>query len=156
MVFVRTEPMATRFWRYVQKSEGCWLWTGLVTQYGYGRFSKSHRDFPHAHRVAWELTNGPIPEITPCVLHRCDVRLCVRPDHLFLGTKRDNMRDRDAKQRQAKGEHAGLVKLTAEQVLAIRHAYTGRYGQSSALARQYGISTSTMFQILHRQTWKHI
>lgn len=95
--------LATRFWAKVDISErdGCWPWIGYVKPHtGYGQISLGRNGDPaaKAHRVAWELTNGPVPE-GMCVLHRCDNRPCVRPDHLFLGTIGDNNRDRCTKGR---------------------------------------------------------
>lgn len=88
-----------RFWMKVNKTDGCWLWTAATFAYGYGIFRVDGRN-QYAHRVAWELTNGPIPDGLSC-LHRCDVPGCVNPDHLFLGTQGDNARDRNAKGRAA-------------------------------------------------------
>ncbi len=87
---------ANKFWAKVQKSDGCWVWQGcIVRRYGVlGHDGKQVK----AHRVAWGLTNGPIPNGLS-VLHKCDNPPCVRPDHLFLGTQLDNMRDCSAKGR---------------------------------------------------------
>lgn len=97
-----------RFWVKVDNSKGedaCWLWTAGVNDAGYGQFQVGKR--PHlSHRVSWVLTFGPMPE-GACVLHKCDNPLCVNPLHLFLGTKRDNNRDRHQKGRDAKGEKHG-------------------------------------------------
>jgi hypothetical protein len=87
-----------RFWEKVEKSEGCWLWTASRHTDGYGRFGPNHAEAKRAHRVAYELEVGPIPP-GMLVCHRCDTPLCVRPDHLFLGTIGDNNRDMEAKGR---------------------------------------------------------
>jgi hypothetical protein len=100
-----------RFWRHVHPEalSGCWLWHGAVTGRGdYGRTilgARKGRTRP-AHRVAYELTRGPIPE-GMCVCHACDVPLCVNPEHLFLGTQADNVADMVAKGRVAKGIRNG-------------------------------------------------
>ena len=85
-----------RFWSKVLFGDGCWEWTAGKNNYGYGRLSIEDK-MQGAHRVSWMLTHGEMPELY--VLHHCDNRSCVRPDHLFLGTQTDNMRDRDAKGR---------------------------------------------------------
>lgn len=86
-------PIAARMWSKVTKGDGCWVFGGWLDKKGYGWIS--HKA---AHRVAWEAANGPIPNgIFVC--HRCDNPSCVRPDHLFLGTQRDNMRDASSKGR---------------------------------------------------------
>lgn len=93
---VRADP-AERFWSKVLKTDTCWLWRAALFSTGYGQFQLDGR--PHlAHRVAWSLTEGPIPDGMRC-LHHCDVRRCVRPDHLFLGTDSDNMQDMVSKGR---------------------------------------------------------
>lgn len=89
------EPIADRFWRKVDKTETCWLWTASRNRGGYGQFGDEtglpgHMD--RAHRMSWKLTRGPIPDGL-LVLHKCDNPACVNPEHLYLGTKRDNARD---------------------------------------------------------------
>ena len=87
-------PLEERFWEKVDKTPTCWLFQAAVTSNGYGHFSVGGRagGRRRAHRVAWELTFGPIPDGL-FVLHRCDTRLCVNPTHLFLGTLRETTQD---------------------------------------------------------------
>jgi hypothetical protein len=89
-----------RFWNQVRRSEGCWEWIGIADADGYGKFTAAGKR-SKAHRWAWTQTNGPIPEGLN-VLHHCDNPPCVRPEHLFLGTQRDNLRDMAAKRRTHK------------------------------------------------------
>jgi len=96
--------MIERFWSKVKKSPGCWMWDGSPSKrYGYFR---TNRTRVAAHRFSWEIHNGEIPPGL-CVLHRCDVAKCVRPDHLFLGSQLENIADRDRKGRTARGEKLG-------------------------------------------------
>ena len=119
----------------------CWLWSGTMTRAsGYGELvyrGEKHR----AHRLAYELHNGPIPAGL-CVLHKCDVPHCVNPRHLFIGTNLDNVRDRDDKGR-------GLRRLTGGQVLIIRRMS----GLQRNIAARFGISTSSVRDIKSRKTW---
>lgn len=97
-----TTTPKVRFWRHVSKGPECWLWTGAPNSAGYGMVGEGPAGADRkilAHRLAWEIHFGPIPE-GMFVCHHCDTPLCVRPDHLFLGTHTDNMRDMAAKGRQ--------------------------------------------------------
>lgn len=95
----RAAALEEKFWARVNKSNGCWLWTGTVQVRGYGAFFISKaRGYVKAHRFSYELNVGPIPD-GMLVCHRCDVRNCVRPDHLFLGDNAINMADMTAKRR---------------------------------------------------------
>lgn len=97
-------PLEDRFWPKVEKTDGCWLWTGSIDAYGYGQInSGGKRGRPlKAHRVSYALLVGPVAD-NRCVLHRCDNRRCVRPDHLWVGTRPENSRDMVAKGRGTAG-----------------------------------------------------
>lgn len=142
--------MADRFWAKVNKTATCWLWMGN-TSHGYGQFW-GHPNRRVAHRIAWELTNGPIPDGL-FVLHNCpdgDNPLCVRPDHLFLGTQKDNMRDMVGKDRSARAT------VTVDQVRAIRARHASGESGVTALALEYGMTRSGMRHLLARRSWKYV
>lgn len=111
--------------------------------------------FAHAHRVAWMLTNGPIPQGKghhgTCVCHRCDSPGCCNPAHMFLGSHADNMRDMKEKGRVAHGETHGRAKLTAVQVLEVRQ-HTEISGRE--FARRLGVDESNISRIRRRKTWR--
>lgn len=141
-----------RFWSKVDRSGDCWLWTGAKSE-GYG-YCRSAGKMSGAHRVSWQMANGQIPGGLH-VLHRCDVRSCVNPAHLFLGTNADNMRDRDAKGRQvgSPGERHPAARLTNSNVVLLRHVYAmGGYTQRE-LAPLFGLSQSAVSAVVRRKTW---
>lgn len=144
---------AQRFWSGVDKSGDCWIWTRSTSDTGYGCFHDGRAY--STHRYSWILHNGPIPP-GMCVLHRCDNRPCVRPDHLFLGTKRDNSIDMASKGRGLtpclKGEAHGEARLTDYAVCVILTSpETGR-----ALASRFGVSESAVSLVRRGRTWVHI
>jgi hypothetical protein len=148
---VTTHP-AIRFERYVDRSGDCHLWTGYITDHGYGTFSMSRkRGAVQAHRAAWELAFGPIGEGLK-ICHNCDNKKCVNVNHLFAGTQAANIQDKMNKSRQAKGETHGMSKLTEADVLAIRAS-----GKSQrALAKEYGVTHPLIGNIKRRENWTHI
>lgn len=119
----------------------CWVWTGRsVHKFGYGLWNNEP-----VHRIAWRLTYGPIPEGLS-VLHRCDKPPCARPDHLFLGTQADNMRDM-----VQKGRHVGDIKLSQEQVSAIRDRYSIGDVLQRELATEFCVSAATISLLVNRK-----
>ncbi len=153
-----------RFWSKVNKDGSipahmphlgkCWEWMPHCTQYGYGQ-TRWFGEQMLSHRISWELTYGVIQDGL-FVLHKCDNRRCVNPEHLFLGIHQDNIDDKMRKERQAKGETHYKVKLTKEQVIEIRKRYAAGNISHRDLATEYHVWKSTISVILNRKTWKHI
>lgn len=97
IAFEHLEPgLESRFWSQVRLTDDCWFWAGAISSRGYGKFQ--WRDVQGAHRVAYTLAIDPVPE-GHYVMHKCDNRACVRPDHLVVGTAQENNLDRQAKGR---------------------------------------------------------
>lgn len=153
-----------RLWRQVDRRgpDECWPWTASARITGYGVLGRGGRrkEKVLAHRAAWEVTHGPIPDNGEhhgtVVMHICDNRLCCNPAHLKLGTQADNVRDMDAKGRRMvvtrTGEEHHMTKITEDDVRAIR-ASTERAG---ILAAHYGMDRHTITSIRKRKTWKHV
>lgn len=159
-----TEPIEVRFWWYVRKTDSCWLWTGCTTRDGYGYLcvpkewrggSEPACGIMRAPRAAYRLTYGAIPPGV-FVCHRCDNPGCVNPEHLFLGTARQNTADSVTKHRHASGERNGMARLTREQATAIRSEFIPRRVTRRMLASKYGVSEATVKAILINRNWKHI
>jgi hypothetical protein len=156
---VVSKSNVARFWAKVNKNGPihpehgqCWVWIAKLDHDGYGRFWFAGK-IVGAHRFSWEQANGAIPEGL-CVLHHCDNPPCVRPDHLFIGTNKDNMDDRNAKGRAAgaKGERNGRARLTVDQVRAIlEDTRSGR-----KIAPDYGISYQQVSRIKRKEKWNHV
>lgn len=155
-----------RFWSKVEKTEGCWLWIAGLDDDGYGRFWYRGGNQP-AHRFIFEQLERPLNEGEQA-LHRCDVRRCVRLDHLFAGTQGDNIRDCWAKRRNAfnarpmRGSQNGNSTLTEAQVLEIRARYIpGQAPHPSpvsmqSLAKEFGVSKFAIQCIVKGVTWRHL
>lgn len=130
------------FLRNVLQGEGCWLWTGSKVRNGYGQCGFRGKT-SRAHRVAWTLFVGPIPD-GMFVCHRCDVRHCVNPEHLFLGTAADNTCDMIRKNRHSFGLRLSRIKLTPEQVAEIQARHGAGDISMRSLGRDYGVSHKTI------------
>lgn len=151
--------------RYVPVTEsGCWLWIGRYQSAGYGFMPLGARGlFKLAHRVSWELHNGPIPD-GMCVLHRCDVPACVNPGHLFIGDKRDNIIDARKKGRHTNTwdpEHVVGVgnfkaKLNEGHVRAIRRIASKFPRSYPRIAKRFHITATTVCSIVNRKLWRHV
>lgn len=146
------------FWRRIVKPDGCWLYDGCKEINGYGYLQNPLGDTPKfitAHRLAWILTFGPVPEGMH-VMHKCDVRACVNPEHLRLGTHQENMDDKTAKRRN-------ISILTPEDVREIRAAYAALgnvkkvpNGFNEALGKKYGVGGKTVWEVRRGINWSHI
>ena len=157
-----SRPIEDRFWEKVQKSDGCWTWQGCLDRRGYGQIARGGKFGGNvkAHRLSYRIAHGDLPE-SAHVLHRCDNPACVRPDHLFLGTHTDNMRDMWAKNRGRcdgagrSGEENGNHRLTSANVAEIIRRHKG--GEASrALAAEFGVSKTLVLMISAGKVWRHI
>lgn len=151
-------PLAERFWTRVDKTSGCWLWTGGANAAGYGsmRVSGVRRQ---ASWVSWFLAHDEAPADGLYVCHRCDNPRCVRPDHLFLGSPIDNMVDMESKGRSRRprlpGVANGRALLTLADVQFIRSfAYARHYGMRRDLARRFGVHVRTIGMVWAGRTWR--
>lgn len=142
----RPEQVQARFWSKVDKSGECWEWISTINQdSGYGMFWLNGK-YELAHRVSYTWSHGQIPRGL-YILHRCDNRRCVRPDHLFAGTQADNGADMVAKGRSARGRNHSAytskrLKLTDEQVAAVIARYRAGGATQKQVAAEFGISPS--------------
>lgn len=148
---MRGQTIEVSFWSQVdiRQPMDCWLWQGMKNHDGYGRMRHGNAR-TLTHRISYALVRGPIPEGMR-VLHHCDVRDCVNPNHLFLGTQADNIRDMDAKgrRRPARGEGHGRAKLNRAQALEIRASSDS----DTILAAQYSVAKSLIWAIRHDRIW---
>ncbi len=173
-----------RFWAKVNKNgptqphmeSPCWEWTAHRAKHGYGMFRLGVK-LILAHRIVWVLSYGSIPHDGSahgiCVCHKCDNRGCMNPEHLFLGTNADNMRDRDSKgrgklpcgggyyarlypERVPRGETNGMSKLTVAKVIEIRSIHAAGGITLKELGARFGVPFNTVGDIVKRRTWTHV
>ena len=140
-----------------EPNSGCWLWLGALNKDGYGNIDIRKTTMVYSttgsHRVSYAVFVGPIPPgLSVC--HRCDNRACINPDHLFLGTQKDNVRDAAAKQRMGKsrGEAHPDSKFTERDIRAIRASPLN----NRQLAEAFDTCSSSISQIRTRRSWRHV
>ena len=149
-----TKLLKEKFEKKVIRQEGCWDWRGCKINGGYGSIRIGYPKF-YAHRISWMIHYGEIPNGL-CVLHKCDNPPCTNPDHLFLGTIKDNNLDAISKNRHQtlgkSGEKNHMSKLTKKQVLCIRDMVSSG-AKHKDVAERYGISRSHVSTIVQHTCW---
>lgn len=149
-----TEKITARFWSKVKKTPTCWLWTDKLSKNGYGTFKVISHVSEYSHRISWILHRGKIPKGL-FVCHRCDVRNCINPKHLWLGTQKQNNQDMWVKGRNARGENHGRAKLSENDIVEIRQKCVYRKGVGK-LAKEYGINRGYLHFIVNKGVWKNV
>lgn len=154
---INKETLSARMREKSEPDGECLIWTGsTLGKHKYGGL-KVGRTMLYAHRLSYELSKGPIPK-DMVVMHTCDRPACINPEHLVLGTQKNNMEDMYAKGRNTptKGEINGRAKLTIEQVRAIRARFVPycRKNGSGAIGREYGVTNEAVRSIVRGDTWK--
>jgi hypothetical protein len=147
--YIHPEATATleyRFWKNVTKTESCWLWTGAKWKFGHGGIRVGGKGTPtlRAHHVAYLLAHPDADVDGAMFLHRCDIPACVNPDHIYVGTQADNMRDRAERFRNSD--------LTPDTVRAIRNSADSISGTAAA----FGISRQRVYCIVTGRTYAHV
>lgn len=156
--FSMDSSVLRRFWRHVDKSSlnECWNWTAS-TSGGYGRLRVLVGDkwkTANANRVSWEIHYSDIPDGL-FVCHKCDNKLCVNPEHLFLGTPKDNTQDMLSKNRHSKGSSHPVSKLTEEDVKRIFDLRENGLTHQE-IADHFSVSRTNVTYILNRKIWKAV
>jgi hypothetical protein len=147
-------PLEARFEsKYIpEPNSGCWLWMGALLPFGYGVLGAGgHTGTIRAHHAAWRIYRGDIPA-GMWVLHKCDVPSCVNPDHLFLGTHQDNMRDCRQKGRSTYGDRSGTTRLRNDQAIEIFRSQE----PANDVATRFGVSPMTVFAIRAGRSWSRV
>jgi hypothetical protein len=150
-------PLPIRFNRHVirpDNPDACWGWSAALFESGYPAIAAEppDRSMLLGHRVSYELHVGPIPK-GMCVLHRCDVRSCTNPAHLFIGSKADNNQDKISKRRHRYGENHHWSKLTREQAELIRAIRSTCGATMQEIAELFGVSRALVSLVLANRIW---
>jgi hypothetical protein len=147
------------FWMAVGKGDPCWTWNGMrrggKNGPSYGLLRLKGRGLMRAHRASWLIHFGPIADGLG-VCHRCDNPQCTNPDHLFLGTQADNMRDAVSKERCVRGEAVNSAVLTALTVRMIRIIRSETGIGAKALSKELGLPLAAVTGVMYRGTWRHV
>lgn len=144
-----------RFWRNVEKTESCWNWIGGKRNNGYGVIFANGRD-GSAHQFSYEIHRGPIGSMH--VLHKCDNKVCVNPDHLFLGTNRDNVDDKVKKNRAPRGSMHGMA-IGRDRIVASVRLMRLMYEDGASaeqIANMTGRAYKTVLRVLKHQRWTNV
>lgn len=148
-----------RLKNYIDKSGDCWLWTSHTNEKGYGLLSVGRGKQVRVHRYMYELYKGQIPDGLH-VLHKCDVRRCCNPDHLFLGTQKDNMEDASKKGRigykSFNGESHHNSKLKKEDVIEMRKLWESGSFFQSELAKRFNVTQQVVSKVVNFKAWKKL
>lgn len=155
----KRKSIVDRFYKLVDKTSICWNWIGSKYKNGYGSFGvgiwrEGTFKNAYAHRISFELHNGPIPPGL-CVLHKCDNRGCVNPSHLFLGTQAENIRDMVMKKRHDFGEKNAMAKLKESDIHEIRKLSHEGMTQKE-IASHFPVKEDAIGAIIRGENWKHI
>lgn len=151
----RPQNTPSKFWSRVSRGlpDECWNWLGAKSRGGYGNVRFQNK-FYRAHRLAYELENGPFGDGL-LVCHRCDNPLCCNPNHLFLGTPKDNVLDAVGKRRMSVCSKNGRALFTDDEALLLRDMYRGGITATS-IARHLGLSKITVWMLCAGKTWKYL
>ena len=153
-VKARPQPSSEEcFNRMVQKTDGCWKWQGAQDGHGYGQI-RINCHTKRVHRFSYELHRGPIPKGMD-VCHSCDNRICVNPDHLFVGTRHDNMMDASMKRRTVFGDRQPASKLTDQKVSFARQLRLNGWTYAK-IAERFNVSDATLWKAITGRTWQHV
>jgi hypothetical protein len=157
-----SESVIRRFWKYVdRRGEGeCWPWTAHTKEEGYGLLFlenvNGNKRSLTAHRVSYQLHSNTTIGSDVVVRHKCDNPRCCNPNHLIAGAILDNIKDRQDRNRQAKGERSGKAKVTEEIVISIRREYVRRKVTYQSLATKYGLCRRQVWMIVRKRSWSHV